>query len=223
MLSKVIQRNFASKIMAGSTNNKKDSAGRRLGIKKWGAAEVRKGDILLKQRGHKWHPGNHVRSTKDHTIHAEMEGIVAWSRDRYSFRRRSRIHVIPQEIPNRKLAPPTPFVYHPELFEALAPYNPEPTTFEIPKKKKVVKTGKKPVLACKAVESPGVDTSFIDVTKCIPTGYLNRSTQFRGHASDRNETQEAIDELSDFQSELNTKVQKHFNYQYRERGVIYQE
>ena len=54
MLSKICyqQRSFASKIMAGSTNNKSDSAGRRLGIKKWGNAEVRKGNIIAKQRGY---------------------------------------------------------------------------------------------------------------------------------------------------------------------------
>ena len=86
---------MAHKKAGGSSRNGRDSAGRRLGIKKWGAAEVRKGDILLRQRGHKWHPGNYVKSTKDHTIHAEMEGIVAWSKDRYSFVHRKRINVIP--------------------------------------------------------------------------------------------------------------------------------
>ena len=67
--------------MAGSTNNKKDSAGRRLGIKRWGAAEVRKGDILARQRGTKWHPGMHINMGKDHTLHAQYEGIIAWTRD----------------------------------------------------------------------------------------------------------------------------------------------
>lgn len=65
---------FATKIMGGSTNNKKDSAGRRLGIKKWGhTAEIFKNDILLKQRGLKWHPGMHVAVGKDHTLHAKVE------------------------------------------------------------------------------------------------------------------------------------------------------
>ena len=81
--------------MAGSTNNKADSAGRRLGIKKWGDSEVRKGEILLKQRGLQWHPGKNVYVAKDHSIHASMEGKVAWSLDKYSFKKRSRIHVIP--------------------------------------------------------------------------------------------------------------------------------
>ena len=81
--------------MAGSTNNKKDSAGRRLGIKRFGQAEVRRGEILLRQRGFKWHPGNNVYWGKDHTFHAAMEGKIAWSRDRYSHQKRTRIHVIP--------------------------------------------------------------------------------------------------------------------------------
>ena len=65
---------FATKIMGGSTNNKKDSAGRRLGIKKWGhSEEIFEGDILARQRGHKWHPGIHVHSGKDHTLHSKVE------------------------------------------------------------------------------------------------------------------------------------------------------
>ena len=76
---------FATKIMGGSTNNKKDTAGRRLGIKKWGhTTEVYEGDILAKQRGHKWHPGMHVHSGKDHTLHSKVEGSIEWSRDRFS-------------------------------------------------------------------------------------------------------------------------------------------
>ena len=66
--------NFATKIMGGNTNNKADSAGRRLGIKKWGHnAEIFEGDIIARQRGHKWQPGMHVHSGKDHTLHASLE------------------------------------------------------------------------------------------------------------------------------------------------------
>ena len=81
--------------MAGSTNNKRDSAGRRLGLKRWGTAEVRKGEIVARQRGFKWHPGNNVHTGKDHTIHASVEGVVAWSQDRYAFKKRKRINIIP--------------------------------------------------------------------------------------------------------------------------------
>ena len=79
------QRSFATKIMGGSTNNKRDSAGRRLGLKKWGHDDaVFKNDIILRQRGHKWHPGMNVRSGSDHTLHSKIEGQLAWTRDRYT-------------------------------------------------------------------------------------------------------------------------------------------
>ena len=74
--------------MGGSTQNKRDSAGRRLGIKRWGAAEVRAGEIIAKQRGFKWHPGQNVHTGNDHTIHASVEGVVAWSRDTYAYKKR---------------------------------------------------------------------------------------------------------------------------------------
>ena len=133
-------------MMAGSTKNKRDSAGRRLGIKKWGHhAEVFEGDILLKQRGFKWHPGMHVKAGKDHTLHSKVEvsfiltlnccclqGQLAFTKDRYSNTKRTRIHMIPMEMPNRRFPVPPPFMYHPELFPELADNNPEPTNFSIP-------------------------------------------------------------------------------------------
>ena len=65
---------FATKIMGGSTNNKKDSAGRRLGLKKWGhTAEIMPGDIIARQRGTKWHGGMNVYTGKDHTLHSTVE------------------------------------------------------------------------------------------------------------------------------------------------------
>lgn len=147
MLSRVCfqHRGFASKMMASSTNNKKDSAGRRLGIKRWGASEVRKGEILLKQRGQKWHPGDNTHLSKDFTIHAKMEGKIAWSQDRYSYKRRKRIHIIPQETPNRKFPAPPPFNYHPELFPELAQFNQAPVNFELKKPKQVHQRNPKPL------------------------------------------------------------------------------
>ena len=137
MLTKLFQtsnRGFATKMMAGSTNNKKDSAGRRLGIKRWGNAEVLENEIIARQRGYQWHPGNNVHSGKDHTLHSSVEGILAWSKDPFARKRRSIMHVIPQEIPNRKFPAPPPFVYHPELYPEFAQHNPSPTNFEIPKR-----------------------------------------------------------------------------------------
>jgi large subunit ribosomal protein L27 len=67
------KRGFATKMAAGSTNNKKDSAGRRLGLKEFGQAEVLDNEIVARQRGFKWHPGDHIHVGRDHTLHASVE------------------------------------------------------------------------------------------------------------------------------------------------------
>ena len=64
---------FATKMQASSTNKTKDSAGRRLGVKKFGGEEVFPNDILIRQRGYKWRPGNNTRVGLDHTIHSTIE------------------------------------------------------------------------------------------------------------------------------------------------------
>ena len=60
----------------GSTRNGRDSAGRRLGVKKFGGELVVPGNIIVRQRGTKFHPGSNVSIGKDHTIFALKEGKV---------------------------------------------------------------------------------------------------------------------------------------------------
>ena len=67
---------MAHKKAGGSSRNGRDSAGRRLGIKKYGGEIVIPGNIIVRQRGTKFHPGNNVRMGKDHTIFATGEGKV---------------------------------------------------------------------------------------------------------------------------------------------------
>lgn len=67
---------MAHKKAGGSSRNGRDSAGRRLGIKKYGGEAVIPGNIIARQRGTKWHPGNGVGMGKDHTIFATVEGKV---------------------------------------------------------------------------------------------------------------------------------------------------
>lgn len=67
---------MAHKKGGGATSQKKDSAGRRLGIKKSGNQAVVAGNIICKQRGTKWHPGENVGMGRDHTIFALIDGIV---------------------------------------------------------------------------------------------------------------------------------------------------
>jgi len=67
---------MAHKKGQGSTNNNRDSAGRRLGVKKFGGETVVAGNIILRQRGTKVHVGNNVGIGKDHTIYALIDGVV---------------------------------------------------------------------------------------------------------------------------------------------------
>ena len=61
---------MAHKKGQGSTQNNRDSAGRRLGVKKYGEEAVVAGNIIIRQRGTKVHPGNNVGMGKDHTLYA---------------------------------------------------------------------------------------------------------------------------------------------------------
>lgn len=67
---------MAHKKTGGSTSNGRDSAGRRLGVKKYGGEQVIAGNIIIRQRGTKFHPGSNVGMGKDHTIFAVEDGTV---------------------------------------------------------------------------------------------------------------------------------------------------
>ncbi len=67
---------MAHKKAGGSSRNGRDSAGRRLGIKKFGGERVIPGNIIVRQRGTKWHPGTGVDIGTDYTIFAVQEGQV---------------------------------------------------------------------------------------------------------------------------------------------------
>ncbi|MEH6524639.1 MAG: 50S ribosomal protein L27 [Sneathiella sp.] len=71
---------MAHKKAGGSTRNGRDSAGRRLGIKKYGGEKVISGNIILRQRGTQWYPGDNVGLGKDHTIFAVTEGNVKFTK-----------------------------------------------------------------------------------------------------------------------------------------------
>lgn len=70
---------MAHKKAGGSSRNGRDSAGRRLGVKKFGGEAVIPGNIIVRQRGTKYQPGENVGLGKDHTIFALVEGRVAFS------------------------------------------------------------------------------------------------------------------------------------------------
>ena len=69
---------MAHKKAGGSSRNGRDTAGRRLGVKKFGGEFVVPGNIIIRQRGTKVHPGDNVGMGKDHTIFATVEGKVSF-------------------------------------------------------------------------------------------------------------------------------------------------
>ena len=69
---------MAHKKAGGSSRNGRDSAGRRLGVKKFGGQEVIGGNIIIRQRGTKVYPGANVGIGKDHTLFALVDGAVAF-------------------------------------------------------------------------------------------------------------------------------------------------
>ena len=73
---------MAHKKAGGSSRNGRDSESKRLGVKKFGGERVIPGNIIIRQRGTKWHPGNGVGMGKDHTIFAMVEGTVKFHTSR---------------------------------------------------------------------------------------------------------------------------------------------
>ena len=73
---------MAHKKAGGSSRNGRDSAGRRLGVKKFGGEEVVSGHIIVRQRGTKYHPGSNVGIGKDHTLFALTDGRVKFTKRR---------------------------------------------------------------------------------------------------------------------------------------------
>jgi len=83
---------MAHKKAGGSSRNGRDSAGRRLGVKKFGGEAVVAGNIIVRQRGTKWHPGTGVGLGVDHTIFATVDGTVSF-KTRHN--QRSTVSVLP--------------------------------------------------------------------------------------------------------------------------------
>ncbi len=67
---------MAHKKAGGSTRNGRDSESKRLGVKRFGGQAVTAGNILVRQRGTRFHPGENVRCGKDHTLFATVDGTV---------------------------------------------------------------------------------------------------------------------------------------------------
>ena len=83
---------MATKKAGGSSRNGRDSAGRRLGVKKSGGQPVIPGNIIVRQRGTKIHPGDHVGMGRDHSIFSLIKGKVHFKRSKLN---RTFVSVIP--------------------------------------------------------------------------------------------------------------------------------
>lgn len=87
---------MATKKAGGSSKNGRDSAGRRLGVKKFGSEIVKAGNIIIRQRGTKFHPGKNVGIGKDHTIFATVAGLVKFVKSGH--KKRTYVEVVPADI-----------------------------------------------------------------------------------------------------------------------------
>lgn len=83
---------MATKKAGGSSKNGRDSESKRLGVKRYGGQFVLAGNIIVRQRGTKFHPGTNVGLGKDHTLFATMDGIVEFSK---GFKGRSFVNICP--------------------------------------------------------------------------------------------------------------------------------
>ena len=83
---------MAHKKAGGSSRNGRDSAGRRLGVKKFGGEAVVGGNIIIRQRGTKYAAGKNVGLGKDHTVFALMDGTVLFTKGRGG---KATVNVVP--------------------------------------------------------------------------------------------------------------------------------
>ncbi len=85
---------MAHKKAGGSSRTGRDSESKRLGVKLFGGQAARAGNIIVRQRGTRWHPGDNVGIGKDHTLFALTDGCIAFSEGKAG---RKFVHVMPAE------------------------------------------------------------------------------------------------------------------------------
>ena len=85
---------MAHKKAGGSSRNGRDSGGQRLGVKLFGGEACVAGNIIVRQRGTKWHPGENVGRGRDHTLFALIDGRIAY---RTKAKGRTFVSVVPME------------------------------------------------------------------------------------------------------------------------------
>lgn len=85
---------MAHKKGVGSSKNGRESESKRLGVKLFGGQDAKAGNVIVRQRGTKFHPGENVYMGKDHTIHAKIDGKVSFKQ---GYKKRTFISIVGQE------------------------------------------------------------------------------------------------------------------------------
>ena len=99
---------MAHKKGVGSSDNGRDSNSKRLGVKLFGGQVAKAGNIIVRQRGTKFHPGTHVGMGKDHTLFALVDGTIEFKKRRL---KRTFVSIVPtnpvvEKVAKVKKAPP---------------------------------------------------------------------------------------------------------------------
>ncbi len=92
---------MAHKKAGGSSRNGRDSAGQRLGVKLFGGEKIAGGNVIVRQRGTKFYPGENVGMGKDHTLYALCDGAVSF---KTGFKRRTYVSVVSAAAPKTMAA-----------------------------------------------------------------------------------------------------------------------
>lgn len=98
---------MAHKKGVGSTDNGRDSKSKRLGVKLFGGQVAYAGNIIIRQRGTKFHPGKNVYLGKDFSVHAKVDGIVKFNKGKFN---RTFVNIIPLDAPEETVATIPPVV-----------------------------------------------------------------------------------------------------------------
>ena len=93
---------MAHKKGVGSSDNGRDSKSKRLGVKMFGGQEARAGNIIVRQRGTRFHPGNNVGMGKDFTLFALTDGTISFQKRKHN---RTFVHVAPSDFVEVKETP----------------------------------------------------------------------------------------------------------------------
>ncbi|GAA5873173.1 hypothetical protein JCM16303_006960 [Sporobolomyces ruberrimus] len=91
----------ATKRGGGSSKNGRNSIGKRLGVKRYGGQEVLAGNIIVRQRGTTWHPGQHVSKGRDHTLFALVPGYVNFYTDKVNGKEKKLVGIVPDSREER--------------------------------------------------------------------------------------------------------------------------